>query len=93
MTGLLDLPDEVIVQILTFIPAKELVVSVSLVCQRLKVLLETTWYWRAHYVRLCKGQQPLLELHNTRLWQEACMHWDFATTGCSDNQHTLKGNV
>ena len=91
MADLLDLPDEVLVYILSFIPSRRQIL-LSLVCQRLKLLVDTAWYWRAQYVRLCHGQ-PLLELESTRLWQLACIQREFALS-CTDpatSHEFLKG--
>ena len=89
--NLLDLPDEVLVQIFTLLPSRLQVLPLSLVCQRLKALVDTVWYWRTHYVRLCRGQ-VLLEVDGIRMWQEACIQRDFSLACNTTNKNvTLKG--
>lgn len=79
MAELLDLPDEVILQVLSYLPSRQQIQSVSLVCRRLKVLVSTAWYWRAHYDKLCNGLQPPLEIDSTKLVQEACILTEIAS--------------
>ena len=89
--NLLDLPDELLVQIFTLLPSRLQVRSLSAVCRRLKVLVDTEWYWRTHYVRLCRGQ-AMLEMDSIRMWQEACIQRDFVLACSPTNKSvTLKG--
>lgn len=53
-------------------------VTIPRVCQRFRALTDTEWFWRAHFVRLRGGAQPMVELESMRLWQEGCLQRELA---------------
>lgn len=94
MATLLDLPDEIILHILSFVASRNQILTVPRVCQRLRQLIENQWYWRSRYVQLCSAQ-PVLELASMRLWQEGCIQREFALTAAKRTapQTELKGEA
>lgn len=102
MSGLCDLPDEVIVYIFSLLPSRQQVLTVPLVCQRFRRLVGSVWYWKTRYLQLCSthhGAQPLLELPSLRLWQEGCIQGEFARATVTNPtiqqqmQATLRGEL
>ena len=75
---LCDLPDEVLIHIFSFLRAREQILTIPRVCQRFRALTDTEWFWRAHFMRLRGGVQPMVELESMRLWQEGCLQRELA---------------
>lgn len=83
-----DLPDEVIVQIFSYLPVSCQVAALSRVSHRFKSLVSSVWYWRTSYVTAV-GSKPLVELATVREWQTACLQNEFPST--ASKKLTLKG--
>ena len=94
MASFCDLPDEIILHVLSFLPSKFQILKISVVCRRLKELLTSSWYWRSQYIQLC-GSQPDRELSTIRLWQKGCIQSEFALAAArgNTNLNSLKGMI
>lgn len=80
MASLYDLPDEIILHICSFIPSREVVVTLPRVSRRLSEMLmhSSEWYWRSRYLKLldCKGKLAVV-MSGRKMWQLGCVQADF----------------
>ena len=75
---LLQLPDELLLLVFSFIPARTLLRRLSVVCKRFHNLLLEEWAWKNRFKSKC-GCYPLVSSlpHSLSRVQQACVDGDF----------------
>ena len=75
---LLQLPDELLLLVFSFLPARTLLRRLSLVCKRFHNLLLEEWAWKNRFKSKC-GCYPLVSSlpHSLSRVQQACVDGDF----------------
>lgn len=74
---LLDLPVELLENILFYVPPSLLITTVGATCRRLRDLLQTESFWKRRYVALVHVVAPLQE--NWQYWHRGCVQYAFAS--------------
>ena len=71
-----DLPPEIVLNILSYVPSKEVLLNVCRVCKRFNEMLRSEWYWRTRYVQSIAAQ-PVVSGLDLQQWQLGCMQAEF----------------
>lgn len=88
---LAHLPDEALVCVFSFIKARDLIVNLSLVCKRFRLIISSDWYWKRRFSVSC-GEQ--IELRNVdpiiRDLQINCIQGEYVRFVCDDKLGYMK---
>ena len=88
---LAHLPDEALVCVFSFIKARDLIVNLSLVCKRFRLIISSDWYWKRRFSVSC-GEQ--IELRNAdpiiRDLQINCIQGEYVRFVCDDRLGYMK---
>ncbi len=95
MATILDLPGEIILHICSFIPSRELIVTVSSVNSRFRDLLYQEWYWRSRYVNCLSGGLNGEVVAGIKMWQIGCIQAEFTVAAATGTAKYIqfKGTV
>lgn len=81
MQRLLDLPPELLEEILFYVPPTQLIARVSSTCRRLRELLSSDAFWKRRYAALVCATPPSLspaQQQEALVWQRGCMEAQFS---------------
>lgn len=74
---LLDLPVELLENILFYVPPSLLITRVGATCRKLRDVLQSESFWKRRYVALVRGPAPLQE--SWQYWHRGCVQYAFAS--------------
>jgi hypothetical protein len=78
MLHLLDLPPELLEEILFYLPPTQLILRVSATCRRLRTLLRSDSFWKRRYAALVCATPPSREEQEASVWQRGCVEAQFS---------------
>lgn len=86
-----QLPDQALLLLFSFIPARDLILSISVVCKRFRLLIISDWYWKRRYWENYGGSTPFLGGNHSSLeeMQRGCVHGDFLRRICNPFTNTM----
>ena len=82
ITRIFSLPPEILLQILSYVPARHVILSVTLVCHHFLMILTSCSTWRSRYTALGVRRRPAQAATDldTLGWKKACVEQEEAVS-------------
>ena len=86
-----QLPTEILLHVVSFLPARTLIRCLALVCRKFHELLSEEWVWRKRFIQQCRSTPLVGSLAGSSLrrLQQACVEVDFVAVARDQRQGSM----